>query len=289
MSIKERLVADTKKSIKASILVIGPQQTTSLSKGVGLIPEVLDEPKVDSAATDVSEESWSFVVLTDKVGFQSERLAQIYYDDEEEDDNDDDKSIDIEEIDDDERTESDNKDQAMDDAEKNDEDKVEEEKDTDHQPALNEQAKDDQVGVLASKTHKEKPTLFVSTSSHSVSSNYGNQFLISSPECSLLAPLLDVLAFVVPPTPITLTPPIIPTTKITTIEAPASTSVNPESETLSALQLRVSDLEKEVKELKHADLSTTLRALIRSEVPSAVNEYLGSSLGYALQKEPKVH
>ncbi|GJT41767.1 hypothetical protein Tco_0941632 [Tanacetum coccineum] len=100
----------------------------------------------------------------------------------------------------------------------------------------------------------------------------------------LSAPLLDVLASVVPPTPTTPKPPIIP---ITTIKAPTSTSVNPESKTLSALQLRVSDLEKEVKELKHTDLSITLRASIRSEVPSAINEYLGSSVGDALQKEPE--
>ncbi|GKD20078.1 hypothetical protein Tco_1221781 [Tanacetum coccineum] len=49
--------------------------------------------------------------------------------------------------------------------------------------------------------------------------------------------------------------------------------------------LRVSDLKKEVKELKQVDLSTTLHASIRSEVPPAVNEYLGSSLGDALQNE----
>ncbi|GKC84300.1 hypothetical protein Tco_1140017 [Tanacetum coccineum] len=79
------------------------------------------------------------------------------------------------------------------------------------------------------------------------------------------------------------TPPPIPTTStLTTTEAPTSTSVYPKSETHSALQHRVSDLEKEVKELKQVDLSTTLHALIRSEVPPAVNEYLGSTLGDAL-------
>ncbi|GJU92723.1 hypothetical protein Tco_1317479 [Tanacetum coccineum] len=105
--------------------------------------------------------------------------------------------------------------------------------------------------------------------------NDEDRFLISSPDHSLLAPLLDVLASVIPRTPTTPTPPPIPTTTITTTEAPASTFVNPKFETLSALHLRVSDLEKEVKELKQADHSTTLRASIRSEVPSAVNEYLG--------------
>nr|GEX97659.1 hypothetical protein [Tanacetum cinerariifolium] len=241
-------------------------------KGVQVIGS--DELKVDSTATDVSEESWGNDGNTEKS--DKEEVLWIYSDDDKEEDNDnDDQSIDIEETDDDEQTELDNEDQAMDDAKKNDEDKVEEEKSTDQEPALDEQAKDDQVGVLASKTYKEKPTLFVSTSSHSVSSNYGNQFLISSPERSLLcivkesadakitsmvdvqiqqeipsvlsAPLLDVLASVVPPTP---TPLPIPITTITKTEAPTSTFVNPESETLSALQLRVSDLEKEVKELK---------------------------------------
>ncbi|GKB04096.1 hypothetical protein Tco_0832239 [Tanacetum coccineum] len=197
----------------------------------------------------------------------------------------------------------------MDDAKKNDEDIAEEEKDTDQEPIQDEQAKDEVAGSLVSMTHKEKPKLLISTSSQSVSSNYGNQFLISSPKCSLLGivkesidakitstidvqiqqeilsvlstHLLDVLASVVLPTPITPTPPPIPTT-ITTTEAPTSTSVNPESETLSAIQLRVSDLEKEVKELKQADHSTTLCALIRSGVPSAVNESLRSCLGDAL-------
>ncbi|GJV43081.1 hypothetical protein Tco_1427617 [Tanacetum coccineum] len=206
----------------------------------------------------------------------------------------------------------------MDDAKKNDEDKAEEGKDTDQEPIQDEQAKDEVAGVLVSMTHKEKPKLLISTSSQSVSSNYGNQFLISSPERSLLgtvkestdaeitsmvdvqiqqeisfvlsAPLLDVLASVVPPTPTNPTPPPIPTTSTkTTYEAPTSTSVNLESKTLSALQLRVSNLEKEVKELKQVDLSTKLRASIGSEVPSAVNEYLGSSLGDALQKEFQKH
>ncbi|GKD94039.1 hypothetical protein Tco_1373876 [Tanacetum coccineum] len=104
-----------------------------------------------------------------------------------------------------------------------------------------------------------------------------------------LSPLLDVLASVVPRTPTTPTPPPIPTTTITTTEAPASTYVNPKFETLSALQLRVSDLEKEVKELKQADHSTTLHASIISEVPSAVNEYLGLSLGDAFRKELQKH
>ncbi|GKG20270.1 hypothetical protein Tco_0380071, partial [Tanacetum coccineum] len=126
----------------------------------------------------------------------------------------------------------------------------------------------------------------ISTSNQFVSSNYDNQFLISSLVRSLLgtikestdveitsivdvqiqqeippillAPLPDVLSCVVPSTPINLTPPPIQTTTTTiTTEAPSSTTVIPKFETVLALQLRVSDWEKEVKELKQADLSST--------------------------------
>ncbi|GKE10002.1 hypothetical protein Tco_1413553 [Tanacetum coccineum] len=65
-----------------------------------------------------------------------------------------------------------------------------------------------------------------------------------------------------------------------------SVSLNyvPESKTLSAIHLRISDLEKEVQELNQVDHSITLLAIIKSEVPMAVKEYLGTTLGDALHK-----
>ncbi|GKD52399.1 hypothetical protein Tco_1281375, partial [Tanacetum coccineum] len=48
--------------------------------------------------------------------------------------------------------------------------------------------------------------------------------------------------------------------------------------------VRVSDLEKEVKELRNFDHSTTLLATIKSEVPIGVKEYLGTNLGDTLHK-----
>ncbi|GKD02671.1 hypothetical protein Tco_1177645 [Tanacetum coccineum] len=69
------------------------------------------------------------------------------------------------------------------------------------------------------------------------------------------------------------------TTKVTT-----PTTVVPDSETLSAVHLRVSNLEKEVKELKNIDHSSALCATIKSEVSTAVKEYLGTSLDDALYK-----
>ncbi|GKA91808.1 hypothetical protein Tco_0813733 [Tanacetum coccineum] len=113
-------------------------------------------------------------------------------------------------------------------------------------------------------------------------------------------PLLDVLVLVIPPhtrtttTPISLTtplptPPITYTTKPVTSLLPAtkaSYATGPPSEALTDVLQRVSTLEKDVKELKKVDHSTVIVESIRSQVPSAVNEFLGSSLGDSLQKEP---
>nr|GEW87078.1 hypothetical protein [Tanacetum cinerariifolium] len=52
---------------------------------------------------------------------------------------------------------------------------------------------------------------------------------------------------------------------------------------------RVSELEKDVQELKQVDHHPTILAMIRSQLPAVVNEYLGSSLGDALQKVPQKH
>nr|GEW29073.1 hypothetical protein [Tanacetum cinerariifolium] len=52
---------------------------------------------------------------------------------------------------------------------------------------------------------------------------------------------------------------------------------------------RVSALEKEVKELKQVDYSTIILASVRLQVPSVVDEYLGSTLGDMLQKRKIRH
>ncbi|GJW47626.1 hypothetical protein Tco_0079272 [Tanacetum coccineum] len=71
---------------------------------------------------------------------------------------------------------------------------------------------------------------------------------------------------------------------LTVPETTTSTTAFPDSKTLSAIHLRVSNLEKEVKELKNVDHSSTLLATIKSEVSNAVQEYLGTSLDDALYK-----
>ncbi|GJW71609.1 hypothetical protein Tco_0128526 [Tanacetum coccineum] len=75
-------------------------------------------------------------------------------------------------------------------------------------------------------------------------------------------------------------------------EAPQATNsavVVPESETLFAIHQRITDLEKDVKELKSVDNSTTFISAIKFEVLNAVKEYLESSLDDALYKVFQKH
>ncbi|GKD74014.1 hypothetical protein Tco_1332296, partial [Tanacetum coccineum] len=81
-----------------------------------------------------------------------------------------------------------------------------------------------------------------------------------------------------------LTPILTPTTEATT-----STTVIPDSKTLSAFHQRITNLEKDVKELKTIDHSAALLSTIKSEVPNVVKEYLGTSLDDALYKVLKKH
>ncbi|GKA66000.1 hypothetical protein Tco_0765808 [Tanacetum coccineum] len=76
-----------------------------------------------------------------------------------------------------------------------------------------------------------------------------------------------------------LTPILTPTTEATT-----STTTVPDSETLFALHQRVTDLEKDVQELRNVDNSTKVISTIKSEVPKAIKEYFRSSLDDALHK-----
>nr|GEU53927.1 Gag-Pol polyprotein [Tanacetum cinerariifolium] len=188
---EEKLAADTKKAIKASKKAnIAQQQSAGSSEGADITPEVLDESKGKSATSsegvDVNEGEIEWVSIDDEEKANDEEVhdddeAHVEEtDDDDDDDNDekkqdDDKSIDIKESDY-ESTESNNDDKEMADAEKTDGEKAGEEK-VDEERKGNEQAmdkhtKDDQVGALIYVTHKEKPDLLLSTSSHSPSSNY---------------------------------------------------------------------------------------------------------------------
>ncbi|GJT21657.1 hypothetical protein Tco_0891594 [Tanacetum coccineum] len=81
---------------------------------------------------------------------------------------------------------------------------------------------------------------------------------------------------------------LIPTPTITT-DAPTVTAAVPESNALNAVELRVSKLEKDVFELKTVDRSTEALAILKSQVPFIVDNYLGSKVGDVFQKELKKH
>ncbi|GKA42712.1 hypothetical protein Tco_0735372 [Tanacetum coccineum] len=268
------LASNTKKAIKASKCDFRPQhQTGGSSEGAGSKPEVPNESIGDSENDDDDHKS------------NDERTKS-----------DDDKSIDLNKIDDEEEIQGDEfelyddvnvemkdakpADEGKEDEEMTDAEKVDAEHKEINQEVASVQVQDEvqTTTIAAPVTQKEKTDVPPSSSSLFVSSNYA-------------APATTIPPFTPPviPTSQQSTPPPILTTSIITTKAPTSTSVYSESETLSALQIKVFDLEKEVKELKQVDLTTTLSASIRSEVPQIVNEYLGSSLGDALSKELQKH
>ncbi|GKA72734.1 hypothetical protein Tco_0778950 [Tanacetum coccineum] len=72
-------------------------------------------------------------------------------------------------------------------------------------------------------------------------------------------------------------------------QATTSTTDVPDSETFSAFHQRITNLEKDVKELKTVDHSASLLSTIKYEVPNAVKEYLGTSLDDALHKVLQKH
>ncbi|GJX34095.1 hypothetical protein Tco_0245652 [Tanacetum coccineum] len=183
-------------------------------------------------------------------------------------------------------------DESKEDEEMTDAEKVENDHKEINQEVASAQVQDEvpTTTITAPATQKEKTEAPPSSSSLSVSSNYvifEPTILSSIPEVATEAPIITIPPFTPPIIPHSQqsTPLRIPTTSTITTEAPTSTSVYPKYETLFALQLSVYDLKKEVKELKQVDLTTTLRTSITSEVPPAINEYLGSSVGDALQND----
>ncbi|GJU82409.1 hypothetical protein Tco_1284774 [Tanacetum coccineum] len=164
---------------------------------------------------------------------------------------------------------------------------------------------------------KETTIVPLQTSSQSVSSGFGTQFLNLSFDISLtgilkdsadaeISSLMDETTTLTPiieiptETPVTTSPPPPPsistlvcvqqtlapilTLPIITEALPITTAVS-ESNALNALQLRVAELEKEVSELKKSDISKEVLASLKSQVPQVVNDFIESRLGNILQNE----
>ncbi|GKE29995.1 hypothetical protein Tco_1445379 [Tanacetum coccineum] len=170
-----------------------------------------------------------------------------------------------------------------------------------NQEVAGDQIKDDAQATVTAAPATQKNE--VPLQSSSISSDHATKFLnfnnIPSGDTEIIS-MMDVKVQHEDPTQATTIPlpipPFIPlqqqSTLIptpTTTEATTLTTIVLDSETLSAIHLRVSNLEKEVKELKNVDQSSTLLATIKSKVPNAVNEYLGTSLDDSLYKVHQKH
>ncbi|GJW23334.1 hypothetical protein Tco_0033956 [Tanacetum coccineum] len=177
-------------------------------------------------------------------------------------------------------------------------------------------AKEEAEKTSEAKDDTKKIELPPSSSSLSVSSGFGDQFLKISSDSSLVSTvkdsadadvssLLDIPIQHETPrsslhqcrrfsyhTPIistiqqTTTP--IPTPKITT-NAPTITIVVPKSNALTAVELRVAKLEKYVFELKTGDHSSVALAVLQSYVPTVVDSYLDTKVRDVFQKELQKH
>ncbi|GJY46107.1 hypothetical protein Tco_0435170 [Tanacetum coccineum] len=290
LTIEEQLAADTMQALKASRKSSRSQRHAGgSSKGTGTKPEVPDE---------------STVILTTS----HKRTGTKPRVPDEKDDDDDDRSIDIEKTDDEEESDNefvqgdkyvqDDVDEEMKDAEVAETRKSDEE--------ITDMEKADAEKKEEVKDDNKLAELPPSSSSLSVSSGFGNQFLNHSSDKSTVGKLKDTSPSIltiyvsVIPKPTVLSPipkiptethatTILPSLSVTTIipvlqkqstpiPTPPITTVAPTVTTipdpLPAVIQIVSVLEKDVQELKEVDHTTTLLALLRSEIPSAVNAYL---------------
>ncbi|GKB91471.1 hypothetical protein Tco_0963743, partial [Tanacetum coccineum] len=179
-------------------------------------------------------------------------------DDEKKDDADDDKSINLEMTDDEEtkyefvqgeEQVKDDEDEKMSNAE------VEESRNGDEENT--DAAKADVEKTEEVKDDAKKAKLPLPSSSLSVSSGFGDQFLKLSSDTSLIGMVKDT----------------------TDAEINSLLDIKIQSE------LRVAKLEKDVFELKKIDHSTKALATIKSHVPTVVDNYLRSKFGDVLQKE----
>ncbi|GKF04021.1 hypothetical protein Tco_0034689, partial [Tanacetum coccineum] len=169
------------------------EQHVNSDEGAGTSPDVLIESQDKSEARDDLDDWGSTDDEEYLLAYKDEKPKVIpwqstddeeFENDNEEDECDEDKSINIEKTDD-ERTDTHAKDTIMGKAEKTVEQKEDEEHGADEEQKGDEHAGDEQVVVPVSTTQKERPSLLQSPSSHSVSSNFHNQFN-NSPNVSLI-------------------------------------------------------------------------------------------------------
>ncbi|GJX21327.1 retrovirus-related pol polyprotein from transposon TNT 1-94, partial [Tanacetum coccineum] len=309
------LEADTRKAIKASRFDYKFQQqtrgsserhgitlevpdepkgkSTNTSEGAGITPEVLDVSKTKTESEREVGESEEFdeetvndeYVHTDYEHDDDEMHAdkELHSDDETQEDE---YVHDAEYVHEDVETHEDANEEK--DAENADKGKVDEEIANAAQ-ANAEKTHEEKAKTTELVTQKEKPDVPPSSSSLSVSSNYGNQFLNLSFEISLSPPLLDVPVSVIPEQTIpTLTPAITTgTLQSTPIHTPPIKSETTKITTtvpdlLLAVIQRLFDLESNFEAWTKVDHYIALKELVQANVIHEVKNQLPQLLPKAV-------
>ncbi|GJQ91452.1 hypothetical protein Tco_0002591 [Tanacetum coccineum] len=152
---------------------------------------------------------------------------------------------------------------------------------------ITDKAKEEAEKTSEAKDDTKKTKLPPSSLSLSVSSGFSDKFLKLSSDSYLDSTVkdsvdADVMTHII--STIQQTTTSIPTPTITT-DAPTVTTVVPEFNALTAVELRVAKLEKDVAEMKTVDHSSEAFAILQSQVPTAVNSYLDTKVGDVFQKE----
>ncbi|GJT04425.1 hypothetical protein Tco_0838887 [Tanacetum coccineum] len=257
--------------------------TRGLSKGTGTIPGVPDESTVVSATSSEGTGSEQESEYTKEDQGDDEEVDWIDSDENEEkkDYADDDKCIDLEMTDDEETDDE----FVQGDKQVN----YDEEKEMTN-AEVEESGKGDEENTNAAKTDAgkteevkddaKKAELPPTSSNLSVSSGFVLSPVQETPSVTPVTTLPPSSVSSIPHVPYQTTAPI-PTPPIIT-ESPTITTFVPESDALTAVQLRVEKLEKDVSELKKIDLSAKALATLKSQVPTIVDDYLGSKLGDTL-------
>ncbi|GJZ08766.1 hypothetical protein Tco_0543049 [Tanacetum coccineum] len=297
LTLEEQEDADIMQTLKESKKTSKRQPGTGGSnKGTGSKPRVPNESTIVSATS--SEGTGIKPGVPDEEKDITEEKAILEWVDEQESEYSDDDNDDVENDDKDSDADDEGDDHISDTQDADDEDfKTEsDEDDIYNDEEITDTAKADAKKISEVKDDAEKTKLSLSSSSLSVSSSFGDQFLKLSSDSFLISIVKDTIdmeinsllevkiqseespstatSITLPPPSVSTTPSVpqqtttsIPTQPIT-IDAPTITNVVPESNALTAVELRVAKLEKDVSELKTVDHSTEALAILKSQVPS---------------------
>ncbi|GJW12221.1 hypothetical protein Tco_1578048 [Tanacetum coccineum] len=251
----------------------------TLSEGTSTKPGVLDEEKVTSEANVILEWGSKQESEYSKEGDDDEMIEWVdTYEEEEKKDDDDDKSINLEQTNDEETDDKfvHGEEHVQDNDEETDDefihgnkqvndDEDEEMTNVEFEESRNSDAKiTDTAMADAEKTEEVKDDTKkvefppISTSL-SVSSSFGDQFLKLSSDTSLIGTVMDT----------------------TNAEINSLLDVKIQKETPHIQSPSILKISMSLKEVNQA---TTLPASLRAKIPSAMNAYLGTSLADALQK-----